>query len=88
MTYGKRVAAMPTSSYQTQDRLRNLGTDLSTTIMSHETVLRDHAVMIDEINNNLEKLGAFIDWIDGTYPDIMTQYKAIKDIQESANGQG
>jgi hypothetical protein len=88
MTYGKRVAAMPSSSYQTQDRLRNLGGDLSTTIMSHETVLRDHAVMIDEINNNLEKLGAFIDWVDGTYPEIMGQYKAIKDIERFANGQG
>jgi hypothetical protein len=48
-------------------------------------VLRDHAVMIDEINNSLDDLRAFIDWVNGTYPDIMTQYKAIKDIQESAN---
>jgi hypothetical protein len=88
MTYGKRVAAMPPSSYQTQDRLRGLGTDLSTTIMSHETVLRDHAVMIDEINDKHEKLEAFIDWVEGTYPEVMGQYKAIKDIQESANGQG
>lgn len=88
MTYGKRVAAMPPSSYQTQDRLRGLGTDLSTTIMSHETVLRDHAVAIDEIRDAQEKLEAFIDWVEGTYPDIMTQYKAIKDIERSANGQG
>ena len=86
MTYGKRVAAMPTGSYQTQDKLRAVGNDMAVIFSSHETVLRDHAVMIDEINNNLEKLGAFIDWVEGTYPDIMTQYKAVKDIQESANG--
>lgn len=86
MTYGRRVAAMPTGSYQTQDKLRAVGNDMAVIFSSHETVLRDHAVMIDEINNNLEKLGAFIDWVEGTYPDIMTQYKAVKDIQESVNG--
>lgn len=85
MTYGKRVALMPVSSYQVQDRLKILGSDMSMMFSSHDAVLRDHAVMIDEINNSLDDLRAFIDWVNGTYPDIMTQYKAVKDIQESAN---
>jgi hypothetical protein len=85
MTYGKRVAAMPVGSSQAQDRLKILGSDMSMVFSSHEAVLRDHAVMIDEINNSLDDLRAFIDWVNGTYPDIMTQYKAVKDIQESAN---
>lgn len=88
MTYGKRVAAMPTSSHQTQDMLRNSGTYLSTTIMTHETVLRDHAVMIDEIKDAQEKLEAFVHWVEGTYPEVMGQYKAIKDIERCANEQG
>lgn len=86
MSYGKKVAAMPVSSHQTQDALRNSGNYLSTTIMTHETVLRDHAVAIDEIRDAQEKLEAFIHWVEGTYPEIMGQYKAIKDIERCANG--
>ena len=41
---------------------------------------------IDEIRGAQEDLSAFIDWVNGTYPEIMGQYKAVKDIQESANG--
>ena len=86
MSYGKKVAAQPTSSHYTQDMLRNSGNYLSTTIMTHETVLRDHAVAIDEIRDAQEKLEAFIHWVEGTYPEIMGQYKAIKDIERCANG--
>lgn len=86
MTYGKRVAAMPNGSYQTQDKLRAVGNDMAVIFASHETVLRDHAVMIDEINDKMDKLAGFYEWVTETHPDIMFQYKAIKDIQESANG--
>ena len=86
MTYGKRVAAMPIGSSQVQDRLKVLGSDLPMIFSSHEAVLRDHAVMIDEINDKLDKLAGFYEWVTETHPDIMFQYKAIKDIQESANG--
>jgi hypothetical protein len=85
MTYGKKVAAMPPSSYQTQDKLRAVGNDMAVVFSSHEAVLRDHAVMIDEIRDAQEKLEAFIHWVEGTYPEVMGQYKAIKDIERSAN---
>lgn len=86
MTYGKQVAAMPTGSYQTQDKLRSVGNDMAVIFSSHEAVLRDHAVAIDEIRDAQEKLEAFIHWVEGTYPEIMGQYKAIKDIERCANG--
>ena len=85
MTYGKRVAAMPVGSSQVQDRLKILGSDMSMVFSSHEAVLRDHAVMIDELNNQMDKLAGFYEWIAETHPNILFQYKAIKDIQESAN---
>jgi hypothetical protein len=85
MTYGKRAAAMPNGIYQTQDRMRAIGNDMAVVFSSHESVLCDHAAMIDEINNNLEKLAGFYEWVTETHPNILFQYKAIKDIQESAN---
>jgi len=88
MTYGKQVAAMPPNSYQTQDKIRSVAVDLASTLSSYEMALRDHAVAIDEIRDKQEKLEAFIDWVEGTYPEIMGQYKAIKDIERSANEQG
>ena len=88
MTYAKqRMAAMPTSSAQVRERLSTLGSDFALVLSSHDVVLRDHALAIDEIRDAQEDLRAFIDWVNGTYPDIITQYKAIKDIQESANAQ-
>lgn len=52
---------------------------------SHEMVLRDHAVGLDEINDRLDKVEGFYEWVAQTHPDIVFQYKAVKDIQESAN---
>lgn len=86
MTYVRQLAAFPVGTSQVQDRLSILGSDLGMVLGSYETVLRDHAMAIDEIKGNLEDLHAFIDWVNGTYPEIMGQYKAVKDIQESANG--
>lgn len=87
MTYAKQhMAAMPPSSSLLQERLSTIGSDLALTISSHDAILRDHAMAIDEIRGAQEDLSAFIDWVNGTYPEIMGQYKAVKDIQESANG--
>ena len=85
MTYVRQLAALPVGSSQVQDRLSILGSDLGMVLGSYETVLRDHAMAIDEIRDAQEDLRAFIDWVNGTYPDIMTQYKAIKDIERSNN---
>lgn len=87
MTYVRQLAALPTSSSQLREKLSTLGSDFALVLSSHDVVLRDHAMAIDEIRDAQEDLRAFIDWVNGTYPDIMTQYKAIKDIQESANAQ-
>ena len=79
------VVASPPDKYNYQRGLDTMKSETSMWVDQITYTLQNHADAIAILQSELGATKDILDWVADTYPHVLKEYKAVKDIEEAAN---
>lgn len=78
--YHAALAPTPPDAYATVRAAEQQSNYLNTL----SSTINNHAAALNELNARMGNAEAFIEWVGATYPEVVQEYSAIKDIEKAS----
>lgn len=82
---GLMVVAFPPDKYNYQRGINTVNTEAAIWLDQITYTLQNHAEVIQQLQTEVGATKDIMDWIADTYPHVLKEYKAVKDIEEASN---
>ena len=79
------TVASPPDKYNYQRGLDVMKAESQQWVDQITYTLQNHADVIRHLQNEVLATKDILDWVADTYPHVLKEYKAVKDIQEASN---
>ena len=64
----------------------SVGTNLTDAFTMVNSAMHDHATRIDALAQAMHSMSQLVNWVAQAHPEVLREYKAIKDIERTSNG--
>ena len=64
----------------------SIGTNLNDAFTMVNSAMNDHATRIDALAQAMHSMSQLLNWVSQAHPEVLREYKAIKDIERTSNG--
>lgn len=79
------TVASPPDKYNYQRGLDTMKSETSVWVDQITFTLNNHADAIRHLQSELGATKDILDWVADTYPHVLKEYKAVKDIERASN---
>ena len=87
MIYNPKTGAIatPPDKYNYMRGMQTMQSESQQWVDQITYTLQNHADVIRHLQSELGATKDILDWVADTYPHVLKEYKAVKDIQEASN---
>lgn len=64
----------------------SIGTSLTDAFTMVNGAMSDHADRLDALAHAMHSMSQLVNWVAQAHPEVLREYKAIKDIERESNG--